>query len=373
MHTSGPRDQGYPRRMLCRAQLPALLLLAACAGPSGPRPSNDTSGDGQDTGKLTDTTDTTDTGAPTWVEQECGDPLPNLLELYRHESTDGQSWGGPTWIQGRSSVPDVVVDPDLAGDGAWMFWMAFEDRTDRCDTVVSAPIDPGTGEVGEPKAVTFEGTPEIALNAKGNPYSVADPTVIDVGGRAVLVGTIWPASEPFSCVGLFVSRSPGDLLGGTFEFVPQVLWCDENAEEGWMDPIAIWVPDQADDPDAGGVIRVWVSSPLAMVEGEVRNLEWIVAVPDPSASDTWVEQSRREAPFQELRALGSIHRVDEPECLYTMWGSDPHYTRKVCTNDFESWNVIGAEGPFTVDPVVVHWKDQWLLFTTEGPDYTGLP
>lgn len=344
---------------------PSLLLLVACDGePAAPK---------GDTGEPADTGDSDvpiDTG---WTVVPCEGPPSMLFELYRHQSADGRAWDPPVWLMSGVSVPEVVADPAIDGGSAWMLWMAFEQRSDRCDRLVYGELDPATGTLGTIRPVTIRGAPPSKMMDGGYRHPNSDPDVVVVGGRAVMASTVWLEGDEFACATLAPASEAGSLVDGTFDFQSHLLFCDEDAVEGYTDPMAIWLPDDPADPDSPGVIRVWVSSAEAMLHGGIDNSEWIVAVPDPHDAATWYEAGRRTATFNDFHSLGSALVVNEPDCEWGVWGSLNSWVRHACTSDFEVWTELGPAAPYAADPVVIPSADGWTMFVTRDESYTGEP
>ena len=351
-------------------------LLYACQAPSqGDGLDQTQPSTGDDTAMTLDTSDTpTDTGDTTdtsWVEQPCDVAMPLVLDLFHHQSPNGEFWSDPTWLRGMVSVPEVVVDEELTGGDARLFWMAFEDRSDQCDHIVESTFDPLTGEQGEPSTVHFKGLPELALLDQGYSVPLSDPEIMNIGGRAVMVSTIWPASEAMQCVGVLVAREGEDFGGFTFDFASHLLWCNEDQTFGYTDPVVIWVPEDATDPASSGVIRVWMASAMAMLDGTVDNREWEVAVPDPADVSTWYESDRHPSTLTLFHTLGSIDHTDEEDCPYVAWGSFDTWVHRACSSDLVNWVEAGQPDPRAADPVVVRWEDEWQMFVTREETYTG--
>ncbi len=334
--------------------------------------SADSPADTGDTSQTTDSGEDVDTGDTAYIPAPCDVALPFTLDLYVHSSPDaGLTWDGPTWLKGNMSVPDLLSHPAIDGGDPWMLWMAFEDRVDQCDRLVYARVDPLTGSVGRVRPTTVLGTPPLTMLPAGYRHPVSDPDLVVVGDVPVLAHTLWPDDEPHPCIGISTGDSAGTLVGGAFTFQPQLRWCNEEGAEGYTDAMAAWVPDIPGDADSPGVLRIWTPSEVAMTTGDVRNHEWVVAVPDPHDAAGWVELERRDAPFSAFHLFGSAIRAGKAECEWQVWGTRDNWIRTACTTDFETWTEVGGSDPFAADPVVLAWSDRYLLYVTSTPEYTG--
>ena len=347
-----------------------LLLLAAAACTHSP-PAHESPP--ADTGEVQDSVPLPDTGTYDTGYVPCDRPDNMVLELYRHESADGIVWDPPEELRSDISVPEIFSSPDIDDGATWMIWMAFEQQRDHCDRLVGAPFDPTTGEVGTEHNVRIRNTPDLTILKEGYAHPISDPDVL-AGGRTPTMGnTIWPADESFPCVSIVPAISPGTLGDLLFDYQSQLLWCDADGVEAHTDPMAVWIPDDANDPDSPGEIRVWAASPLSMMDQWVANDEWVVAVPDPNDPSTWHEVDDRPAPMQFFHTLGSALYVGEPDCEWGMWGTRDNWIRHACTTDFEDWAEVGEVTLYSADPVVVRAEHGWMLFATRDANYTGEP
>ena len=153
-----------------------LALLLACTRPPDPHyPHADVLEDsGNSETATTTTTDTghtgkdtrtppTDTGGVTHEVVPCEVNKPILLDMFRHDSVNGEYWMEPTWIMGNTSVPDLLVDGRVDHGQPTLFWMSFEDRKDLCDRLAYATFNLATNEVGAIEAVGFLELPPTKL------------------------------------------------------------------------------------------------------------------------------------------------------------------------------------------------------------------
>ena len=363
-----------------------LALFFACTRPPDPHyPHADVVEDTGNSGTTTDThTDTgttggdtgttpTDTGGVTHEVVPCEVNKPILLDMFRHDSVNGEYWMEPTWIMGNTSVPDLLVDGRVDHGQPTLFWMSFEDREDLCDRLAYATFNLTTNEVGAIEAVGFLDLPPTTVPETGADHAVADPDVIVVGELPTLIAMIWPETEDYYCIGVFTGTVPGSVADGTFRFQSHLLMCNEGEEENQTDPMAVFVADDPLDPSSPGIIRVLAASASAMEEENVRNYEWIVTVPDPTDPSTWYRESVEKASNQEYHAIGSIYRMGTSYCDWGMWGSLSGYVVHSCTSDFETWTREGNPNVFAADPSVAPNGTDWVMFVTQDEGYTGHP
>lgn len=295
-----------------------------------------------------------------------------LLDVYRHSSTDGITLGDSVHVRAQTSVPDLVSDANLDGGSQQLFWMAFEDRSDRCNTLVHASFDSSTNTVGEPSGVDFVGAPITRMLDEGIRHSIADPEVIAVGDVPVMVVTLWPEELPYACVGLFVGEARVTLESGPFEYLPRLLFCDPEEEENHTDPVAVWAPDDAGDLDSSGSIYVMLASATAMLNGQLENKLWRITVPEPDDPSGWVDSGYELSTLSSMHMLGTILRTGEASCPFRAWGSSSGSIHLACTADFQSWESLGMVTRFVAgDPSVSRRTDGWDLLVMGDEDYGG--
>ena len=351
-----------------------LTLLLACSHPhEGVEevPGETTGGDSGFTHDTSTTGD--DTGDSTAVYVPCESPQPILQDMYRHNSVNAEHWEEPVWIMGEASVPDIVVEPTLDDGQPWLYWMDFEDREDRCDTLVYASYDLDTDTLGTVRKVDIVDLPPLTLPENGVTHQVADPDIIAVGDIPVLFALIWPEGETYYCIAGFTGSRTGTLSDGIFKYQEQLLWCASGEGENITDPVALWVPDHPGVPNSPGEIHVWAASAEAMIEDRVANMEWILAVPNPTEPGTWYEKELRTATIQDFHTLGSARWEGVTGCDWGLWGSRDEYVRHACTSDFETWNTKGNPNPYVSDPSVAPFGTDWTMFVIHDTDYDGYP
>lgn len=342
-----------------------LVILLSCIGaPDGTAPAaND-----DDSGLSPEA----ETAEEPWYEVECFRHESMLLDVFRHTSTDGITWGEPVHVREHTSVPDLASDPHLDGGAQQFYWMAFDDRSDRCNKLLHAPFDSSTNTVGEPSAVEFAEAPVIRMLDEGVRHPIADPEVIAVGDVPVMLVTLWPEELPYPCVGLFLGETRGSLESGRFEYLPHLVFCDPEEEESFTDAVAVWAPDDADDPESSGSIYVMVASASGMMNGGLENNIWRVTVPDPGDPSGWVDSGSEISALSSMHMLGTILRTGEASCPFRAWGTSNGTIRIACTADFKSWVDFGmVSGIVAGDPSVSRSAEGWDLFVMGNSDYSA--